>query len=155
MQAFWRLVSCGRDIICLPGKRCLLHVCSLVESRVNGVPVVVQRAKNPIRGHEDGVSIPGLTQWVKDLALLWLRCRPAAVIPPPAWELPYATSAAIKKKKKKRKEESRVNGQSYIYIFCSSREGKITGCWSVGVPDPQFLRSPARGGVPSPLSALS
>ena len=24
-------------------------------------------------------SIPGLTQWVKDMALLWLWCRPAAV----------------------------------------------------------------------------
>ena len=36
---------------------------------------------NPTRNHEFVGSIPGLTQWVKDLALLWadvaqiLRCR--------------------------------------------------------------------------------
>ena len=29
--------------------------------------------------HEDTGLIPGLTQWVKDQALLWLWCRPAAV----------------------------------------------------------------------------
>ena len=45
-----------------------------------------------------------------DLALLWLWHRPAAaaLVQPLAWELPYATSAALKdqktKKKKKRKK---------------------------------------------------
>ena len=40
---------------------------------------------------EDPSSIPGFTQWVKDLALLWLWCRPGATasIQPLAWELPY------------------------------------------------------------------
>ena len=28
--------------------------------------------------HEDESLIPGLVQWVKDLALPWLWCRPAA-----------------------------------------------------------------------------
>ena len=39
-----------------------------------GVPIVVQWVKNPNSIHEDVGSIPGLTQWVKDLALLCLWC---------------------------------------------------------------------------------
>jgi len=41
-----------------------------------------------------------------DLALLWLWCRPAAaaLIQPLGWELPYATSVALKLKKKKKKK---------------------------------------------------
>ena len=41
-----------------------------------------------------------------DLVLLWLWCRPAAAaaIQTPAWELPYATGAAIKRQKKKKRK---------------------------------------------------
>ena len=43
-------------------------------------------------------SIPSLAQWVKDLSLLWLWHRPAAVAPtgPPAWEPPHAIGATLK-----------------------------------------------------------
>ena len=63
-----------------------------------GVPIMAQWLKNPSRNHELVGLIPGLTQWVKDRALLWLWRRPAAEAPirPLAWEPPYAADAALK-----------------------------------------------------------
>ena len=51
---------------------------------------------------EDAVSIPGLTQPVKDPALRELWSRPAAIVPirPLAWESPRASDVVPKKKKK-------------------------------------------------------
>ena len=34
-----------------------------------GVPVMAQQLMNPTKNHEDMGLVPGLTQWVKDLAL--------------------------------------------------------------------------------------
>ena len=46
-------------------------------------------------------QIPGFAQWVKDLALLWLWCRPmaTALILTPSLGSPYVAPAVLKKKK--------------------------------------------------------
>ena len=59
--------------------------------------MVAQQVKDQHCLHEDAGLILGLTQWVKDPVLPWFwgRLADAALIQPLAWELPYATGAAV------------------------------------------------------------
>ena len=77
--------------------------CIIKKYKHLGVPFMAQQLTKPSRIHEDASSIPGLAQWIKDPALLWLWCRLAAIalIAPLAWEPPYAMGVALKRKKMK------------------------------------------------------
>ena len=68
---------------------------------------MAQWVTNPTSIQENVGSIPGLTQWVKDLVLQWHR--PAALIQSLAWELPYAAGAALKSRKKRYKRTCSKN----------------------------------------------
>ena len=56
------------------GSIALFHLVAFKIHFLWGVPVVAQWLTNPTRNHEVVGSIPGLAQWVKDLAL------PSAVV---------------------------------------------------------------------------
>jgi len=90
-----------------------------------GVPIVAQWLTNPTRNHEVAGSIPGLVLWIKDLALLWLWCRPVATAPirSLAWEITYAAGSGLRKGKKTKKpkptkqKNTTLNRLQNRYVF--------------------------------------
>ena len=67
------------------------------------------KKQNPTRNHEIAGSIPGLAQWVNDLALLWLWYRLTVIAPiqPLAWELSICHGCRPKKKKGQNKKQKK------------------------------------------------
>ena len=60
----------GEITCCFQGAVACYRGCALESHIFFRVPIVAQRVKNLTSIHEDTSSISGLTQWVKDLALL-------------------------------------------------------------------------------------
>ena len=86
--------------ICFPTAKAYFKSRSIKTGRGNPRHGAVET--NLTRNQEVVGSIPGLAQWVRGLALLWLWYRLAAVslIGPLGWETPYAADAALKSKNK-------------------------------------------------------
>ena len=111
---FYELPSVHQDLWQLPGGLCFPGSCF---NKPAWSSFVAQRVKNPTNLHEDASLIPGLAQWVKDLALgvrghraeglgrgwdsppgplsFHAACHPPAGLPPgpPPWECRWRPSS--------------------------------------------------------------
>ena len=48
-----------------------LNIKMWFKNEEKGIPIEAQQLTNPTSIHEDAGLIPGLTQWINDLALQW------------------------------------------------------------------------------------
>ena len=101
-------------------------ICSHLKKKKTGSSHCGSAETNPSSIREDVGLIPGLAQWVKDLALLGLWCRPAAAAPvqPLAWELPCATSVALKSKKQREKEKTNKKPNNIFKSYFKEKKRK-------------------------------
>ena len=92
---------------------------------------MAQWVRTPASIHEGVGLMPGLTQWIKDLALLWLWCWPAAAAPiqPLAWEPPYAAGAAQERKEGKKEGRKQKTKQMNQRMREKGLAPTFSGCF--------------------------
>ena len=91
---------------------------------------MAQQVTHPTSIHEDAGLIPGLGYWLKDPMWLWCRLAAAALIPPLAWELPFAAGAAL---------ESKTNKTKIFVEASPNRVGGSTGMQNMGCKEVWIL----------------
>ena len=92
-----------------------------------------------------------------DPALLWLWCRPAAaaLIPPLAWELPYALGVALKKQKKKKKKK-KENELCHLIKPCTLEKIQVANSLAAKPRGTWCLPTKLSASLPSlPMSSLA
>ena len=94
--------------------------------------------------HEDAGLIPGLTQGVKDLVVLWLWLWPAAaaLIQLLTWELPCATGVAVKSRKKEKNEILSVPAV-FLFLRGSGHVPALGFCYGAPAYPSSTPRSPS------------
>ena len=102
---------CGTSLIPGPGTSTCCRLGQVKKKRKEGSSRCDEAETNLTSNHEVSGLIPGLTQWVKDLVLLWLWHRSAATAPIRllAWEPPCAVAQPWKDERQEKETDKFIN----------------------------------------------